>query len=160
MESFWEDSRLLRRIKRLRNAIAWESAITCMSRHKDREALQILERLDLSDGDNSIAMVQRANCLYRLKRFSDAAVAYRDAISAETNWGARENRAEAAYIVGYCELFGAFLAERLGFKADFDLYEKYRNLLSLDVSKELKGRLLPLPLPSAVRRSSPPSEQS
>ena len=129
-----------------------------MSRHKHYEALQILERLELSDGDSKIAMVQRANCLYRLKRFSDAAVAYRDAIRAETDWGARENRAESAYIIGYCELFGAFLAKRLGFQADFDVYEKYEHLLSLDVSKELKGRLLPLPLPSAMRRPDAPLE--
>ena len=151
---------MLRRIKRAGNAIAWERAIAYMSRHKDHKALEILERLELSDGDSKIAMVQRANCLYRLKRFSDAAVAYRDAIQAETDWGARENSAEAAYIVGYCELFGAFLAERLGFQADFDVYAKYEHLLSLDVSKELKGRLLPLPLPSAMRRSGTPSEQA
>ncbi len=137
--------------KRARNVIMWERAITHMAMGRDPDALDILSVLSLPDGFKQIAMVQKANCLSRLRRYSEAAAAYREAAENERDWGKRRNPDDAAYIVRYCHLFEMLIAKWQGAEHADDIPDVYEELLNSKASDELKNRLLPLPLPSEVR---------
>ncbi|MFZ5965278.1 hypothetical protein ACOXXX_20225 [Thalassococcus sp. BH17M4-6] len=116
-----------------------------MSRKEDAKALDVLRSIRLQEGNRQIAMVQEANCLARLRDHPAAIDAYRAAADAEKRWGQRKKSTDSDYILGYCALYETILTRWMGGASQSDVMSLYDELLSLDVTPELKNRLLVLP---------------
>lgn len=136
---------MIKAIARAWAVMRWERAITLMSRKEDAKALEILKDLKLLDGNRQIAMVHQANCLARLRDYPAAIDAYRAAAAAEKQWGQRKNPADTDYILCYCALYETMMARWIGGRPKSDVVSLYDELLSLDVTPDLKNRLLTLP---------------